>query len=119
MHKAPLGCMQVDNEGASLRWPDYSGNWMFNTLGGGCLSLVPVLTFILCGCICQFRVTCSFKAIATCSYYDIDGVPHVPSGNIVVNPMAGLLFVDWLSGNMLQITGAALGCGGLPCPLML
>ena len=37
----------------------------------------------------------------------------------MVNPMAGLLFVDWLSGNMLQITGAALGCGGLPCPLML
>ena len=37
----------------------------------------------------------------------------------MVNPMAGLLFVDWLAGDLLQITGAALRSGGLSCLLML
>ena len=37
----------------------------------------------------------------------------------MVNPMAGLLFVDWLTGDLLQITGAALHSGWLSCLLML
>lgn len=28
-------------------------------------------------------------------------------GNIQVNPIAGLLFIDWLTGDTLQVTGAA------------
>ena len=47
-------------DAATLEWPDYSGNTMFNTLG-----------------------------------------------NITVNPNAGLLFLDFESGDTLQLTGQA------------
>ena len=40
--------MQVTDEGGSLRWPDFSGNWMFNTLGGSCLWLVFLLYAWFC-----------------------------------------------------------------------
>jgi len=29
----PPGFVQVDGGGATLLWPDYVGNWMFNTIG--------------------------------------------------------------------------------------
>ena len=31
--------MQVDDGGATLLWPDYIGNWMFNTLGAHTLRM--------------------------------------------------------------------------------
>jgi hypothetical protein len=30
-----------------------------------------------------------------------------PTGNILANPVAGLLFIDWLSGDTVQLTGRA------------
>lgn len=54
------GFVRVSEDGATLVWPDYSGNAMFNTLG-----------------------------------------------NLAVNPAAGLLFLDWQAGDILQLTGEA------------
>jgi predicted pyridoxine 5'-phosphate oxidase superfamily flavin-nucleotide-binding protein len=54
------GFVAVGDDGATLLWPDYSGNAMFNTLG-----------------------------------------------NLLADPSAGLLFLDWERGGTLQITGAA------------
>jgi uncharacterized protein len=54
------GFVEVSDEGDLVRFPDYGGNRMFQTLG-----------------------------------------------NLTVNPRAGFLFLDWESGAVLQLTGAA------------
>jgi hypothetical protein len=94
------GFVDVAPDGCSLRWPDYVGNNMFQTLVRH-----------------ASRRFCSQKAVS----FDrqrgapavntgqkppaaVDSAAVVLQGNLALNPRAGLLFIDFATGNTLQLT---------------
>jgi hypothetical protein len=102
MHRAGMpGFVEVLQDGCSLRWPDYVGNNMFQTLVRPAVVLL-LLTKGLGISLPRVHYYCKCKCKATAC--GSDGAAILLQGNLALNPRAGLLFIDFATGNTLQLT---------------
>lgn len=115
----PPGFVSVSAGGSLLRWPDYTGNNHFNSLGGattgggggGHAPCMPHQQPHQQPCQRHEHMTCRRHSSMRpwCSHHLLTRACAVvrPAGNLWLEPRCGLLFIDWASGDTLQLTGEA------------
>ncbi len=95
----PPGFVQVSPDGATLRWADYTGNDLFNTLGAPPLGPLPRACRASRGARPVQRALHLWRARLQACFAR-------GAGNILANGRAGLLFIDFATGDTLSISGA-------------